>query len=72
MSYKRCIICKKKAVWQPNEKDIFFCRRHEERWGDYIDGKLPDNPRWKTIWKELMKLFLKKEKKNYERSKISK
>jgi len=59
--YKRCLICKKKAVWSDSQERFWFCQEHSDKWSKFLVGKLPNHSGWKTIWKILMRRFLIKE-----------
>jgi len=68
--YKRCQICHKRAIWTDGQKRFWFCGEHSDKWGKYIEGKLPNNASWKTIWENLMQKFLTKEQKYEQNNKI--
>jgi hypothetical protein len=66
---KRCLICKKKSIWSDSNNELFFCEKHNKRFEDFLEGKLPNNSSWKKIRKELVAKFLKKEINNFKRVK---
>jgi len=67
--FKRCLICKKKAVWWDAPKLLYFCLKHSEKFSDFLVDKIPKNSRWQKVRRELGQKFLKQQINNFKRNK---
>lgn len=57
--FRRCLICKKKAIWFDGPKVLFFCQEHSEKFSKFLNGKLPNHSGWMPIRDRLGQKFVR-------------